>query len=78
VADKITVYVDSDLHRRIKTAASARGMTLSDFMVTAVRHAMQAPDRRQVAQVMDRVRAAAIGVTDTAERRRMRDEGRYR
>lgn len=76
MADKITVYVDSEFHRQIKTAASAQGMSLSDFMVRAVQRAMHTPDRKAAARQMDRVRALAAGSTTQEEIRTMRDQGR--
>ncbi len=56
MARKITVYVDEELHRRLKAAASLRGQALSDFMLEAARRVLEAPDRRRAAAHMDRVR----------------------
>ncbi len=56
MAEKITVYVDAELHRRLKAAASLRGQSLSEFMLEAARRLLKAPDRRRAAARMDRVR----------------------
>ena len=76
MADKITVYVSPETHRRLKTAASARGMSLSDFMVQAAEHAVHAPDRATAARQMDLVRGLAAGTVTRGDIQNMRREGR--
>lgn len=73
---KISVYVDEELHRALKAAATMRGMTLSGFMVEATKRALHVPDRRAVAEKMDRLRASLGGSFSAAELRSMREEGR--
>ncbi|MBX6377533.1 MAG: ribbon-helix-helix protein, CopG family [Clostridia bacterium] len=76
VAEKITVYVDENLHRRLKAAASLRGQSLSDFMLEAARRLLEAPDRRQAAAKMDRVRSRIQSSFNPEEVQSMREEGR--
>ena len=76
VAAKITVYVDEDLHRRLKAAASLRGQSLSDFMLEAARRLLEAPDRRRAAAEMDRVRSRIQSTFTPEELKSMREEGR--
>ncbi len=76
VAKKITVYVDAELHRRLKAAASLRGQSLSDFMLEAARRLLEAPDRRRAAARMDRVRRRIQTVFAAEELKQMREEGR--
>ena len=78
MAEKITVYVDADLHRRLKAAASLRGQSLSDFMVEAARRLLEAPDRRRAAAQMDRVRSRIRSTFTPDELKSMREEGRPR
>lgn len=76
MAEKITVYVDENLHRRLKAAASLRGQSLSDFMLEAARRLLEAPDRRQAAAKMDRVRSRIQSSFNPEEVQSMREEGR--
>ncbi|NLG68195.1 MAG: DUF1778 domain-containing protein [Firmicutes bacterium] len=76
MARKITVYVDEELHRRLKAAASLRGQALSDFMLEAARRVLEAPDRRRAAAHMDRVRRRIQATFTAEELRSMREEGR--
>jgi len=74
--DRITVYVPEELHRRLKVAASQRGLSLSDFMLRAAEHALQVPDRAHAARRMDAVRESVRGSFTAEDIRGMRDEGR--
>jgi uncharacterized protein (DUF1778 family) len=76
MAAKITVYVDEDLHRRLKSAASLRGQSLSDFMLEAARRLLEAPDRRRAAARMDEVRSRIRSTFTPEELRSLREEGR--
>lgn len=76
MAKKVTVYVEEELHRRLKAAASLRGQTLSDFMLQAARLLLEMSDRRQAAQQMDRVRTGVSVETTLDELRTWREEGR--
>ena len=73
---KISVYVDEDLHRLLKSAASLRGMTLSDLMVDAAKRSLQAPSRKEVAARMDALRSTIAHSFSDEEMRAMREEGR--
>jgi predicted DNA-binding protein len=76
MAKKITVYVEEELHRRLKATASLRGQTLSDFMLQAARLLLEMPDRSEAAAQMDRVRQGVALPTSGDELRRWREEGR--
>ena len=76
MAAKITVYVDEELHRRLKAAASLRGQSLSDFMLEAARRLLEAPDRRRAAARMDGVRSRIPSTFTSEELRLMKEEGR--
>jgi uncharacterized protein (DUF1778 family) len=76
MAKKVTVYVEEELHRRLKAAASLRGQTLSDFMLQAARLFLEMPDRRQAAQQMDHVRTGVTTKATLEELRTWREEGR--
>lgn len=76
MAAKITVYVNEDLHRRLKSAASLRGQSLSDFMLEAARRLLEAPDRRQAAARMDEVRSRIRSPFTAEEFRVLKEEGR--
>ena len=76
LAEKITVYVTPETHRRLKTAASARGVSLSDFMVQAAERAVHAPDRAAAARQMDLVRGLVAGTLTDEDIQNMRREGR--
>jgi hypothetical protein len=76
MARKISVYVDDDLHRALKAAASLQGLSLSEFMLRAARLTLKSPGRKDVAARMDSIRSQ-IGVKfSTDEIRAMREEGR--
>lgn len=76
MARKITVYVEEELHRRLKAAASMRGQSLPDFMLQAARLLLETADRRQAAVRMDQVRRR-IGAGPSGEEVRLwREEGR--
>ncbi len=73
---KISVYVDDDLHRLLKSAASLRGMSLSDLMVDAAKRVLQAPTRKDAAARMDAMRQSLTHTFTSSELRSMREEGR--
>ncbi len=76
MAKKITVYVDEDLHRRLKAAASLRGQSLSEFMLEAARRLLEAPDRQRASAQMESLRRRIPTGFTPEELRAMRDEGR--
>lgn len=73
---KISVYVDEDLHRTLKAAASLRGLSLSEFMVGAAKQALHAPSRREAMARMDVVRDSVRDRFTPESIREMREEGR--
>jgi fatty acid-binding protein DegV len=73
---KITLYVDEELHHRLKAAASLRGQSLSEFMVEAALRLLQGSNRRQAAEEMDKLRSQIHGTFASDELRKMREEGR--
>ena len=76
MAEKISVYVDEELHRLLKAAAVQQGKTLSQFMVDAAVRALHAPDRKVVAAAMDTVREAQEQYFSREEFHKMREDGR--
>ncbi|MCW3488598.1 DUF1778 domain-containing protein [Dethiobacter alkaliphilus] len=76
MADKISVYVDQEMHRILKAEASLRGKSLSEFMVDAALSALHSPRRQESATKMDCVRESAKGYISSEEIRNMRNEGR--
>jgi len=76
VSRKISVYVDDNLHRLLKSAASLRGISLSDLMVDAAKKAIQTPSRKEIAGKMDALRRSATHTFTSEEMRSMREEGR--
>ena len=75
MARKISVYVDEDLHKTLKAAASFRGLSLSEFVLRSARLALKSPDRKTASARMDSIRNQ-IGVEfSTDEIRAMREEG---
>jgi len=75
MAEKISVYVDEKLHRALKSAASQRGKSLSQFMIDAALYALHTPDRGKLAAAMDSVREAQEEYFSTEELLKMRKEG---
>ncbi|MCL6592083.1 MAG: type II toxin-antitoxin system HicB family antitoxin [Firmicutes bacterium] len=76
MAEKISVYVDKELHRALKAEASLRGKSLSEFMVEAALRILHAPDRRISSAKMDDIRNSVKGTFSGEELRIMRNEGR--
>lgn len=76
MAEKISVYVDQEMHRILKAEASLRGKSLSEFMVDAALSALHSPRRQESATKMDRIRESAKGYIRSEEIRNMRNEGR--
>ena len=76
MAEKISVYVDKELHRALKAAASLRGMSLSEFMVQAALRALHAPDRKVASSKMDQIRNSLANQFSLEDIRKMREEGR--
>lgn len=76
MAHKISVYVDEELHKKLKAEASLRGKSLSEFMVDAALHALHSPQRPDAASKMDLVRESAKGYVSAEEIRNMRNLGR--
>jgi hypothetical protein len=76
MAEKISVYVDHDLHRALKAEATLRGKSLSEFMVDAALNALYSPRREKAAARMDRIRESSKGCYSSDDIRSMRDEGR--
>ncbi len=73
---KISVYVSDDLHRALKSAASLRGISLSEFMIDAAKQVLHAPSRKESAAKMDMLRETSKHVYARDEIREMREEGR--
>lgn len=76
LAHKISIYVDEELHRSLKSMASLEGISLSEFVARAARRALHAPDRRTAAAEMDRIRHSLRGTFSLEDLRAMREEGR--
>ena len=76
MARKISVYVDEDLHRALKAAASLQGLSLSESVLRAARLTLRNPGRMAVAARMDSIRSQIGAEFSTDEIRAMREEGR--
>ena len=76
MAEKISVYVDKELHRTLKTAAAQRGKTLSQFMVDAAAFSLNTPGRQESGTRMDQIREMQKAYFTNAELLKMRNEGR--
>ena len=76
MAEKISVYVDQELHRALKAEASLRGKSLSEFMVDAAISTLHSPRRQVSAAKMDLIRESANRYFCSEEIRSMRNEGR--
>jgi hypothetical protein len=76
MAEKISVYVDKELHRTLKAEASLRGKSLSEFMVEAALRTLHTPDRKMSSYKMDQIRNSVKGSVSSEELRAMRNEGR--
>ncbi len=61
MVEKISVYVDKELHRAFKAEASLRGKSLSQFMVEAALRTLYAPNRKESSFKMDRIRNSVKG-----------------
>ena len=76
MAEKISVYVDENLHRSLKAAAAQRGKSLSQFMVDAAVQTIHAPDRKRLSADMDAVRESQKEYFSSEELLDMRKSGR--
>ncbi|HHY99286.1 MAG TPA: DUF1778 domain-containing protein [Firmicutes bacterium] len=76
MARKISVYVDEEFHKTLKAAASLQGLSLSEFMLRAMRLALKSPGRKAIAARMDSIRSRIDTKFPADEIRAMRDEGR--
>ncbi len=76
MAEKISVYVDENLHRTLKATAVQQGKSLSQFMVDAAVRALHAPDRKVLAAEMDTVREKQEEYLSKEELHKMREDGR--
>ncbi len=76
MAHKISVYVDEQLHKKLKAEASLRGKSLSEFMLDAALNALHSPQRQEAASKMDLIRESAKGYVSSEEIRNMRNLGR--
>ncbi len=76
MAEKISVYMDHNLHRLLKAEASLRGKSLSGFMLDAALSALHSPRRQESAARMDAVRESVRGYVSSEEMRDMRSTGR--
>lgn len=76
MSGKISVYVSEELRRIFKVAASQRGQSLSEFMVSSALSSLYTQDRQSAAEKMDQVRESASGSVTTEELLDMRKEGR--
>lgn len=73
---RISVYVDDDLHRKLKASASLLGMSLSDFMVEAAQRMLNTPNRGAAASAMEKVRTSVANKFSVSEILTLREEGR--
>lgn len=73
--EKISVYVDKELHRTLKAEATLRGKSLSEFMVDAVLRTLYAPQRQAAAAQMDLIRNTVNEKFTVEEIQNMRQEG---
>jgi hypothetical protein len=76
LAQKISVYVDEDLHRALKAEAARRGISLSDFMLQAARWVLYSPGRLAASEQLDRVRDSVKGTYGADDISALRQEGR--
>jgi hypothetical protein len=74
--EKISVYVDKELHRALKAEASLRGKSLSELMVDAALRTLYAPHRQAAAAQMDLLRGSVKDKLTAEEIQSMRREGR--
>ena len=75
-AHKVSIYLDEESHRRLKAKANGMGVSLSEFMARAALDALRRPSRREVSNIMDRLRGEVPSTFTPAEIREMRDLGR--
>ena len=75
MAQRISVYVDPETHRALKTAAGRSGLTLSEFVLRAALRDLNRPKRELAARHMDQVREAISGTFTEQDVRTMREEG---
>ena len=73
---RISVYVDEDLHRALKAAASLMGVSLSEYMVEAAQRMLHTPHRKVASSKMDAIRALVAPKIPPGEIQAMREEGR--
>lgn len=76
MAEKISIYVNEELHRVFKAAASLQGKSLSNFMVDAALRALRNPDRKEASSKMDQIRISLKANVPAEEIVQMRNEGR--
>jgi len=76
MAEKISVYVDEELHRALKATAVQQGKSLSQFMVDAAVRALNVPERKALASAMDVVRESQEEYFSRKELLDMREDGR--
>ena len=76
MAEKISVYVDEKIHRALKTAASQRGKSLSQFMIDAALYSLHTPDRKSLAAEMDSVRESQEEYYSREDLLKMQKDGR--
>jgi len=76
MAEKISVYVDEKIHRALKTAASQRGKSLSQFMIDAALYSLHTPDRKSLAAEMDSVRESQEEYFSREDLLKMQKDGR--
>lgn len=76
MAHKVSIYLDDDTHRQLKTAASRSGMSLSAFMADAALQALHRPDRRMAHEALRALRPALAGRVAMEEIAEWRTGGR--
>jgi len=76
MAEKISVYVDEELHKLLKTEAVKQGKTLSQFMLEAALQSLSMPERESAGTKMDQIRESQENYYTTKEILEMRNEGR--
>ena len=73
---KINIYLDDQIHRKLKATASHQGLSLPDFMARSAKEALQRPQRQEATRLMDQLRQQITRPVTAEEIRAMRNEGR--
>jgi len=71
---KLAITVDADVHRQVKAAASAEGVSVSAWMTSAARRALLVRDGLRAVGEWEKERGAFSEAELEAARRRVADE----